>query len=226
MITLSSVVSLRDRATTLVHRCATVLETEPPLRDIALSLLARLVCCMGYDYAHLGFVALINDIVVRLRLEHSEYHRCVRCLVTGDPFPVYDQATVASDDTTSTSGSSTGLVTSGGDESAQAMTLSVNQETLKAAWNSVDPAAPSQDWQDWLKRLVSAPQSELFGGGAYVGGKGTSTAVRQPWGDGGWGTALRRFACIHWLAITTVWPTVPNATKAGHEEGQLWGFFY
>ncbi len=189
LLALSSVVPLRDRSSLIVNRLVAVLEAEPALRSTALSLLARLVCALGHDYVYMGFAALVNEIVVRLRLSHPEYERVLRCLADGSPFPTYAPdsedtfvrvgrlpagaaghrrtpsgwslgeeeaaaAMSAEDSVVATSGDG-----GGADEEAtslQDVVLQINQDSLRAAWSSVNPKGQNQDWRDWLRRFARA----------------------------------------------------------------------
>ncbi|KAI7861526.1 armadillo-type protein [Spinellus fusiger] len=132
-----------DYASRIIHPLARVLPVLPvEARNTAMDLLCALVFQLGTDYTK--FIPVINKVLTRHRLSHTNYELLVSKLLKGENLPQELGKTLEDRE-------NKGDETPSADLSA-AKKQPVNQQHLKKAWEA-SQRSTKEDWMEWIRRL-------------------------------------------------------------------------
>ncbi|KAI9272821.1 armadillo-type protein [Phascolomyces articulosus] len=140
---LSKRVNMFDYASRIIHPLARVLPVLPlEARNAAMELLCALIFQLGTDYAK--FIPVINKVLTRYRITHSNYDLLVGKLLKGENLPqelgkAINDRDPKGDDIPSA-------------DMSAAKKPPVNQQHLKKAWEA-SQRSTKEDWMEWIRRL-------------------------------------------------------------------------
>ncbi|KAI8981018.1 armadillo-type protein [Pilobolus umbonatus] len=136
-------VNMFDYASRIIHPLARVLPVLPiEARNAAMDLLCALVFQLGTDYAK--FIPVINKVLVRHRINHTNYELLVSKLLKGENLPqelgkAFDDRELKGEETPSA-------------DLSNAKKQPVNQQHLKKAWEA-SQRSTKEDWMEWIRRF-------------------------------------------------------------------------
>ncbi|KAF9929593.1 phosphatidylinositol kinase- protein kinase tor1 [Linnemannia zychae] len=142
---LSRKIDFSDYASRIIHPLVRILSAPgSDLRNVTMDVLCLLAVQLGQDY--LNFVPLVQKVLAKERINHSNYNLIATKLLNKEPLP-----------------SASGLVGLGDDryvvstDVPQALSddrkLPVNPLALKRAWDT-QSRSTREDWADWIRRLT------------------------------------------------------------------------
>ncbi|KAL1936471.1 hypothetical protein VTP01DRAFT_605 [Rhizomucor pusillus] len=140
---MSKRVNMFDYASRIIHPLARVLPMLPPdARNAAMDLLCALIFQLGTDYAK--FIPVINKVLTKHRITHSNYEHLVGKLLKGENLPqelgrAINERESKGDETPSA-------------DLSTAKKQPVNQQHLKKAWEA-SQRSTKEDWMEWIRRL-------------------------------------------------------------------------
>ncbi|KAG0200191.1 phosphatidylinositol kinase- protein kinase tor1 [Mortierella sp. GBA30] len=142
---LSRRLDFSDYASRIIHPLARILALPgPELRTVTMDVLCLMVLQLGYDY--LNFVPLVQKVLLRERINHSNYNLVVSKLLNKEALPSASELAGMGDDRY--------VVTT---DVPQALSderkLPVNPLSLRRAWDT-QSRSTKEDWTDWIRRLT------------------------------------------------------------------------
>lgn len=139
---LSKNVPLSDMASRVIHPILRVLRLgNEELKQAAVNTLCYLVLQLGTEFS--VFIPVIKKVLLQLKIHSPTFEQLVNKLLSGDPLPSHlsiykDYDTHLHFDTP--------------EVDTPSRKLPVNQNALKAAWDS-SQRRTKEDWQEWIGRL-------------------------------------------------------------------------
>ncbi|KAG1057434.1 hypothetical protein G6F43_000742 [Rhizopus delemar] len=136
-------VNMFDYASRIIHPLARVLPALPvEARNAAMDLLCALIFQLGTDYTK--FVPVINKVLARFRITHTNYELLVGKLLKGENLPqelgkTFDDRDIKGDEPPSA-------------DLSAAKKQPVNQQHLKKAWEA-SQRSTKEDWMEWIRRF-------------------------------------------------------------------------
>ncbi|KAF9952831.1 phosphatidylinositol kinase- protein kinase tor1 [Mortierella alpina] len=142
---LSRRIDFSDYASRIIHPLARILALPgTELRTVTMDVLCLMVVQLGQDY--LNFVPLVQKVLLRERIIHTNYNLVVSKLLNKEPLPSASVLTGMGDDRY--------VVTT---DVPQALSddrkLPVNPRSLRRAWDT-ESRSRKEDWTDWIRRLT------------------------------------------------------------------------
>ncbi|KAG0362437.1 phosphatidylinositol kinase- protein kinase tor1 [Gamsiella multidivaricata] len=142
---LSRRIDFSDYASRIIHPLARILALPgQELRTVTMDVLCLLVVQLKEDYV--GFVPLVNKVLVRERINHDNYNLVVSKLMSREPLPSPSELTGMGDDRYVVA---TDVPQALSDNRA----LPVNPVALRRAWDTTSRST-KEDWADWIRRLT------------------------------------------------------------------------
>eukprot|EP00727_Mastigamoeba_balamuthi_P000853 m51a1_g10765 putative protein atypical group (2524) ;mRNA; r:20614-29506 len=164
-----------DFASRIVHPLARVLERTPPqqdVRDEIMRTLCTLARNLGPDYAI--FIPMISKVLVRQRIQNSEYEILVSRLLKNQPFSQVDDLLLSTTASSASLASASSLLLPddaagaggqqqqqqqqlpGDDPNAAGRKLTLNLANLRQAWEATTQRVTKEDWVEWLRQFSTA----------------------------------------------------------------------
>ncbi|XP_037955980.1 serine/threonine-protein kinase Tor [Teleopsis dalmanni] len=139
---LATSLDFTDFSSRIIHALVRVLDTEPDLRDQAMSTLCSLVQQLGTKY--LVFVPLVSRTITKHRIVDSKYEK----LLT----KIQSISTMVTEDLQEKQKKKVEAPSNVSDGHTTIKKLNVSTKNLRAAWQ-VTRRVSKDDWVEWLKRL-------------------------------------------------------------------------
>ncbi|KAF8978704.1 phosphatidylinositol kinase- protein kinase tor1 [Entomortierella lignicola] len=114
------------------------------LRNVTMDILCLLAVQWNQDYV--GFVPLVNKIIIRERINHANYNLVVTKLMRREPLPSASELTGLGDDRYV-------VATDVPQALSDSRKLPVNPVALRRAWDTTSRST-KEDWADWIRRLT------------------------------------------------------------------------
>lgn len=137
-------VQCSDLASSIVHPLSRILAIQHgELRAVTMDALIALACQLSLDYA--VFVPLINQVMIRNRIQHLNYESLVSKILRNEPVTrEFSGLNISSIDAARPDPILLDLV--------EMKKLPVNQVNLKKAWEAFQRST-KEDWLEWIRRL-------------------------------------------------------------------------
>ncbi|KAL9903155.1 serine/threonine-protein kinase Tor [Glossina fuscipes fuscipes] len=142
---LAWILDFTDFASRIIHPLVRVLDSEPELRDQAMSTLCSLVIQLGKRY--LVFAPLVNRTVTRQRIVDSKYEKLLAKLQSNTTMCLDEEFLMRQ-----AKFKSSNMVATLSDVNTTIKKLNVSTKQLCMAWQ-VNRRVSKDDWVEWLKRL-------------------------------------------------------------------------
>ncbi|WFD44630.1 non-specific serine/threonine protein kinase [Malassezia psittaci] len=133
--------NLADQVSRVLHPLLRVLQSNVvELRTPVMDTLCAIAYLLGPSYAM--FIGVVHKVMVHQRIAHSRYQQVVGKILANEPIPLdlLPASMLATDKSEDA-------------PHAEASKMAVNQQHLKAAWDT-SRISTVHDWREWLRRIA------------------------------------------------------------------------